>query len=104
VVVVPQWSADDMESTICRLGAHGMGGIKPDESQLRSLLQADYGRPLQFVNLLAYRETATYPVGHELADAALSGAEAYGRTVQSRSGTSSDAADSSSSTTTCARC
>ena len=68
-----------MESMICQVGAHGMGGIKPDESQLRSLLQADYGGPLQFVDLLAYRETATYPEGHEPADAGLSGAEAYGR-------------------------
>jgi len=76
---VPHWSADDTESMIRELGAHGMGGINPDESQLRSLLQSDYGGPLQFVNLLAYREIATYPEGHELADGALSGAEAYGR-------------------------
>ena len=34
---------------------------------------------MQFVNLLAYRDHATYPEGHDLAVAALTGAEAYGR-------------------------
>ncbi len=34
-----------MEPMIAERGAHGMGGINPDESQLRSLLQADYGGP-----------------------------------------------------------
>ena len=74
-----RWSAEDTESLIRELGAHGAGGINPDEAQLRTLLQSDPEGPLQFVNLLAYRDRAAYPEGHELADAGLSGAEAYGR-------------------------
>jgi uncharacterized protein (DUF1330 family) len=61
------------------LGSHGLGGINPDEQQLRALLASDEAGPLQFVNLLAYYAEARYPEGHELADAGLSGAEAYGR-------------------------
>ncbi len=76
---VPQWSAEDSESVIRAAGSHGMGGINPDESQLRALLASEYEGPLQFVNLLAYHEAARYPEGHELADEALSGEEAYGR-------------------------
>ncbi len=79
VVVVPRWSADDAESVIRELGAHGSGGINPDETQLRTLLRSGHEGPLQFVNLLVYRDRAAYPEGHELADADLSGAEAYGR-------------------------
>jgi len=75
---VSRWSADDTESFIGELGAHGSGGINPDESQLRTLLQSDHQGPLQFVNLLAYRDSAAYPEGHQLADSGLSGAEAYG--------------------------
>ena len=55
------------------------GRHQPRRVATGSLLQADYGGPLQFVNLLAYREQAMYPEGHELAGAGLSGAEAYGR-------------------------
>jgi len=61
------------------LGGHGLGGVNPDEAQLRALLEADLGGPLQFVNLLAFRDQAVYPEGHELAGAGLSGADAYGR-------------------------
>ena len=78
-VAVSRWSADDTESLVRELGAHGVGGINPDQSQLRTLLQSDREGPLQFVNLLAYRQWAAYPRGHELAEAGLSGAEAYGR-------------------------
>ncbi len=79
VVELPRWSVDDTEAVIRELGAHGMGGINPNESQLRTLLQSGHEGPLQFVNLLAYRGRADYPEGHELAEARLSGAEAYGR-------------------------
>jgi len=61
------------------LGSHGFGGINPDEQQLRALLASDEAGPLHFVNLLAYYAEARYPESHELADAGLSGAEAYGR-------------------------
>ena len=46
---------------------------------MRALVESDEAGPLQFVNLLAYRDQAVYPQGHELAAAGLSGAEAYGR-------------------------
>ena len=74
-----QWSEKDVSALLDELGSHGMGGINPDEQQLRSLLTSDLRGPLQFVNLLSYWPEARYPDGHELAGAGLSGAEAYGR-------------------------
>jgi uncharacterized protein (DUF1330 family) len=70
---------DHVAALLGELGRHGSGGINPDEQQLRTLLDSDEPGPLQFVNLLAYYAEARYPDGHELADAGLSGAEAYGR-------------------------
>ncbi len=72
-------SADTLEALLRELGARGAGGINPGESQLIALIEAGYQGPLQFVNLLAFRERAIYPAGHELARAGLSGADAYGR-------------------------
>jgi uncharacterized protein (DUF1330 family) len=68
-----------MENLLLELGARGAGGINPEESQLVALIESGHQGPVQFVNLLAFRERAIYPAGHELAGAALSGAEAYGR-------------------------
>ncbi len=68
-----------METLLRQLGARGAGGINPEESQLVALIEAGHRGPLQFVNLLAFRERAIYPAGHELAGAGLSGADAYGR-------------------------
>jgi uncharacterized protein (DUF1330 family) len=73
------WSEEDTAALIAELGAHGFDGINPSEEQLRILLASDGRGPLHFVNLLAYRDEAAYPEGHELAGAGLSGAEAYGR-------------------------
>jgi uncharacterized protein (DUF1330 family) len=75
---VPHWSEEEVAALLGELGSHGYGGINPDERQLRTLLESDAEGPLQFVNLLAYRAQARYPDGHELAQAGLSGAEAYG--------------------------
>jgi uncharacterized protein (DUF1330 family) len=75
---VVQWSDEDAASLLGELGAHGVGGINPDEAQLLALLRSDGQGPLQFVNLLAYHRRASYPEGHELAQAGLTGAEAYG--------------------------
>ena len=72
-------SADGMETLLRELGARGAGGINPEESQLVALIESGHQGPLQFVNLLAFRERAIYPAGHELAGAELSGADAYGR-------------------------
>jgi uncharacterized protein (DUF1330 family) len=73
------WSEEDIAALLTDLGAHGFGGINPDEEQFRALLSSDAAGPLQFVNLLSYRSQAQYPGDHELAAAGLSGAEAYGR-------------------------
>jgi uncharacterized protein (DUF1330 family) len=73
------WGDDAVEALTRDLGPHAFGGINPDEDQLRTLLRSGEEGPLQFVNLLTYRDRAAYPDGHELAWAGLSGAEAYGR-------------------------
>jgi uncharacterized protein (DUF1330 family) len=72
-------SAAELDALLADLGRHGLGGLNPDAEQLRALVEADRDGPLQFLNLLRYHELARYPDGHELAGAALSGAEAYGR-------------------------
>jgi uncharacterized protein (DUF1330 family) len=74
-----QWSDDAVTALLGELGAHGFGGINPDEQQLQALLSSSVAGPLQFVNLLSYRPRAEYPEGHELTGSGLSGAEAYGR-------------------------
>ncbi len=76
---MPRWSDDEVTAVVAELASHGLGGINPDEMQLRALLGEVPDGPLQFVNLLAYHAVAAYPEGHELAGAGLSGAEAYGR-------------------------
>ncbi len=73
------WDEEDIAALLRALGQHGFGGINPDAGQLRELLESGRQGPLQFVNLLAYRDLAAYPEGHELAAAALTGAAAYGR-------------------------
>jgi uncharacterized protein (DUF1330 family) len=72
-------SEEDVTALLRELGSLGFGGINPDEQQLRALLASDEKGPLQFVNLLSYHARARYPEGHDLAQAGLSGAEAYGR-------------------------
>jgi uncharacterized protein (DUF1330 family) len=76
---MPPRSEDDIAALLGELGSHGVGGINPDEAQLRALLNSDEAGPLQFVNLLSYYADARYPEGHALAGAGLSGADAYGR-------------------------
>lgn len=73
------WGESETGALFTELGSHALGGINPEEQQLRALLESDLGGPLHFVNLLSYRAEAQYPDGHELAGAGLSGAEAYGR-------------------------
>jgi uncharacterized protein (DUF1330 family) len=74
-----QRSEQDVAALLHELGAHGFGGINPDEQQMRALLASDEAGPLQFVNLLAYHAEARYPQDHELAGTGSTGAEAYGR-------------------------
>ena len=68
-----------VDRVLRELGAHGSGGINPDEHAAAGAAAVATPGPLQFVNLLAYRAEAAYPEGHELAGAGLTGAEAYGR-------------------------
>lgn len=69
----------EIQAVIDELSSHGFGGIQPTEAQVRALLEADRDGPLQFLNLLAYHPLARYPEGHELADAGLTGRQAYDR-------------------------
>ncbi len=58
----------------------GQGGIHPDEQQaqiLEKLAATNYDGPLHYLNLLAFRDHAIYPEGHEFADKGLTGKEAY---------------------------
>jgi uncharacterized protein (DUF1330 family) len=72
-------SQAEIDALIEQLAGHGLGGLNPDEAQLRALIEADRAGPLQFLNLLAYHRQARYPAGHERAGDGLSGAEAYAR-------------------------
>ncbi|HYC00990.1 MAG TPA: DUF1330 domain-containing protein [Candidatus Limnocylindrales bacterium] len=72
-------TASEIDALIEELSAHGLGGINPSLEQLRELVTEDRDGPLQFVNLLEYHDVARYPAGHALADAGLTGAEAYAR-------------------------
>jgi hypothetical protein len=75
-----------IDTLVDELARHGLapegggqvGVVNPARDQLRELVREDRSGPLQFVNLLAYREFADYPAGHDLAATGLTGAEAYG--------------------------
>ncbi len=54
-----------------------VGATDPSAEQLRDLLSGDLNGPFHFVNLLAFKEVASYPSEHELASHGLSGDEAY---------------------------
>jgi uncharacterized protein (DUF1330 family) len=72
-------SPSEIDAVLKELAQHGLGGVGPTLAQLRSLVEADRGGPLQFVNLLGYHASARYPAGHALAGRGGSGAEAYAR-------------------------
>jgi uncharacterized protein (DUF1330 family) len=75
---VPGVDRENFAERLSQATGHIGGGINPDEHQIHRLIEAELVGPLQFVNLLAYRDRATYPEGHERAGDELSGAEAYG--------------------------
>ena len=50
---------------------------EPTESQLEALLAGDREGPFHFVNLLRFKEFASYPPDHPLAGEQISGADAY---------------------------
>jgi uncharacterized protein (DUF1330 family) len=55
------------------------GATDPSEEQIRNLLSGDLEGPFHFINLLAFKEVASYPAEHELASHQLSGSDAYDR-------------------------
>jgi len=55
------------------------GHVEPTQAQMQAFATLPVGEPFDMLNLIRLRETAAYPAGHPLADARLSGAEAYRR-------------------------
>jgi len=53
------------------------GHIDPDRAQFEAFKALDRDHPIEMLNLVRFRAKAVYPTGHDLADAGLSGAEAY---------------------------
>ncbi len=59
-------SGREVDELLDELVRHGLGPHDPSFEQLRALVVADRSGPLHFLNLLAYRDVARYPVGHAL--------------------------------------
>lgn len=55
------------------------GFVDPERAQFEAFKTLDRDHPIEMLNLVRFRKRAAYPAGHELADAGLSGAEAYRR-------------------------
>ncbi len=70
-------NAKEIEALHHLFEGHGAPGLGPTLAQLETLLANDPEGPLQFVNLLAFHDRASYPEGHELESKGLSGLEAY---------------------------
>ncbi|CUK06064.1 hypothetical protein RUE5091_02800 [Ruegeria denitrificans] len=51
--------------------------IDPDRAQFEAFKALDRDHPIEMLNLVKFRDTAAYPVGHDLAEAGLAGAQAY---------------------------
>lgn len=56
-----------------------VGHVDPSRPQFDLFKQLDRDHPIDMLNLLRLRDAAAYPAGHALAEAGLSGAEAYRR-------------------------
>lgn len=70
---------DALVRGLAGVGLASAGPIHPRADQFRALLEGERGGPVEYLNLLAFRERARYPEGHALANEGLSGADAYGR-------------------------
>lgn len=55
------------------------GHIDPDRTQFEAFKILDRDHPIEMLNLVRFREQADYPDDHDLANAKLTGAEAYRR-------------------------
>ncbi len=53
--------------------------VDPERAQFEAFKALDRTTKIHMLNLVKFREEAAYPDGHELAEAELSGAEAYAR-------------------------
>lgn len=51
--------------------------IDPTRAQFEAFKALERGHPIEMLNLVKFRENASYPDGHPLANQGLSGAEAY---------------------------
>jgi uncharacterized protein (DUF1330 family) len=51
--------------------------IDPDRAQFEAFKALDRNHPIEMLNLVKFRAKAAYPAGHELAQVALTGAQAY---------------------------
>lgn len=53
------------------------GFVDPERAQFEAFKGLDRDHPIEMLNLVRFRDQAAYPAGHALADAGLTGAEAY---------------------------
>lgn len=53
--------------------------VDPERAQFEAFKALDRDTPIEMLNLVRFRGHAAYPAGHALADAGLSGAEAYAK-------------------------
>lgn len=51
--------------------------VDPDRAQFEAFKSLNRDQPIEMLNLVRFRDQAAYPDGHDLANAGLSGAEAY---------------------------
>ncbi len=51
--------------------------VDPERTQFEAFKALDRDHPIEMLNLVKFRDMAEYPTGHELADAGLTGAQAY---------------------------
>ena len=84
-------SSEEIEALVRELVGTRRDALEPSPDALRALLALDVPGPLQFLNLLAYHETARYPAdytsgppsgplsGQALAERPSTGAAAYAR-------------------------
>lgn len=51
--------------------------VDPERAQFEAFKDLDRNHPIEMLNLVKFRTDAAYPAGHKLADAGLTGAQAY---------------------------
>jgi uncharacterized protein (DUF1330 family) len=73
-------SPDEIDAAIAGAAMHGgFGGVNPTEAQMRAVMAGPDG-PVQMLNLLKFRDRASYPDDYDgTEDTDVSGEDAYGR-------------------------